>query len=62
MPPASRSHRDCSETPEDTTPHMKAHIGANQVMGLNNSSIAEGAGAIEPRMATSDWTMSVSLN
>ena len=33
-----------SGAPEDTAPHMKAHIGANQVTGFNNSSTAEADG------------------
>jgi hypothetical protein len=32
------------ETPEATTPQLKAHIGGNQVMGLNSSVTAESAG------------------
>ena len=31
-----------SEAPEETAPHMKAHMGANHVTGFNNSNTAEG--------------------
>lgn len=30
--------------PEETAPHMKAHMGANQVTGFNNSRTLAGAG------------------
>jgi len=33
--------------PEETTPHMKAHMGANHVMGLNSSSTALGDGRLD---------------
>jgi hypothetical protein len=35
-------------TPEATTPHAKAHMGGNQVMGLNSSVIAEIWGSAMP--------------
>jgi hypothetical protein len=37
-------HRPAVETPEDTTPHPKAHMGGNQVMGFSNSATVETAG------------------
>jgi hypothetical protein len=36
------SKNDC---PEDSTPHMNAHIGANHVTGFNSVSTASGDGA-----------------
>jgi hypothetical protein len=30
--------------PEETAPHMKAHMGGNQVIGLSSWSIARGSG------------------
>ncbi len=33
-----------SDCPDETTPHMKAHIGGNQVMGFSSSSTVAGAG------------------
>jgi hypothetical protein len=43
-PANAKGHFSENGAPEETTPHMKAHIGANQVMGLNNSNTALGAG------------------
>jgi hypothetical protein len=43
---ASTIHqRPASGRPEATTPQQKAHIGGNQVIGLNSSATAEGAGS-----------------
>ncbi|MEM1018854.1 MAG: hypothetical protein AAGJ09_00005, partial [Pseudomonadota bacterium] len=30
--------------PLETAPHMKAHMGGNHVIGLSNSSVADGDG------------------
>ena len=44
--PAIRNGQRCAiGTPEETTPHMKAHIGGNQVTGLSNSSTSRGFGS-----------------
>jgi len=45
MPLIRKGQRSASETPEDTTPHMNAHIGGNQVIGLSSATIAPGAGS-----------------
>ena len=39
-------------TPDDTTPHRKAHIGGNQVIGLSSSSTAEPEGTRPPGCPT----------
>jgi hypothetical protein len=36
--------------PEATTPQAKAHMGGNQVMGLNSSVTAERAGRAMPML------------
>jgi hypothetical protein len=33
----AKPQRPCIEAPEATTPQAKAHIGGNQVIGLNSS-------------------------
>ena len=43
-PAMSRSQCSAMLTPEDTTPHVKAHMGGNHVMGCSTSSIAFGCG------------------
>ena len=43
-PAINRCHRPSKETPVAITPQAKAHIGGNQVMGLSNSRMADGAG------------------
>ena len=43
-PATSKCQRPSKETPVAITPQAKAHIGGNQVMGLSNSKIADGAG------------------
>jgi hypothetical protein len=40
------------ETPEDTTPQAKAHMGGNQVIGCSTSSTAEGAGRVAAAVGT----------
>jgi hypothetical protein len=32
------------ETPEETIPHPRAHIGGNQVIGFSSSRTTDGAG------------------
>ena len=44
MPTMANNHFSSMSTPEATTPQANAHIGGNQVMGLNNSVIAESWG------------------
>ena len=39
------SQRSSAGAVLDTTPHAKAHMGANQVMGFNSSRTALGAGS-----------------
>ena len=39
MPATRKSQFSLIEMPDDTTPHMKAHIGGNQVTGLVSSTI-----------------------
>ena len=36
--------RPSNACPEEMTPQVKAHMGANQVTGLNNSRTADGSG------------------
>ena len=44
--PAIRNGQRCATgTPDDTTPHIKAHIGGNQVTGLSSSSTSRGCGS-----------------
>ena len=43
-PASTRPRRPSSDCPEATTPHPKAHIGGNQVIGFSSSATAEGAG------------------
>ena len=44
--PSTASGQRCdSGAPEETTPHMNAHIGANQVIGFSSSSTADADGA-----------------
>ena len=61
MPPSRSGHRAWSDTPDETTPHMNAHIGGNQVTGLKSSSTAESLGSMGGAKA-SVCTMSVSLD
>jgi hypothetical protein len=44
MPPATNHQRPSSPAPDETAPHMKAHIGGNQVIGFNSSSTSVGLG------------------
>ena len=53
-PPSSTCMRPSSGMPEATTPHPKAHMGGNQVIGLKSSAIAEGAGSGMPPMVNLD--------
>jgi hypothetical protein len=46
MPPATNHQRPSSPAPDETAPHMNAHIGANHVIGLKSSSTADGAGKV----------------
>jgi hypothetical protein len=41
----ARPQRPSIDTPEATTPQAKAHMGGNQVMGLNSSVTADRAGS-----------------
>jgi hypothetical protein len=41
-----RCHRAWIDTPDETTPHMNAHMGANHVIGLKSSRTARGAGIV----------------
>ena len=43
-PSASRPHSPSGETPDETAPQAKAHIGGNQVIGLISCSAAAGSG------------------
>jgi hypothetical protein len=43
-PMITMPQRPVMAAPDATTPHPKAHIGGNHVMGFNNSAMAEGAG------------------
>jgi hypothetical protein len=45
-PAKAKGHFSLNGAPLDTTPHMNAHIGGNQVTGLNNSNTARGIGNI----------------
>jgi hypothetical protein len=45
-PAAITDHRPEKDTPAETTPQPKAHIGGNQVIGFNSSTTAEGAGSV----------------
>ena len=40
MPATRNSQFSLIDIPEDTTPHMKAHIGGNQVTGLVSSNMS----------------------
>jgi hypothetical protein len=44
MPATRKPQRSDNGTPEDTTPHMNAHIGGNQVTGFNSSRTSRGRG------------------
>ena len=44
IPTSATGQMPVMETPEDTTPQAKAHIGGNHVIGFSNSRTAEGAG------------------
>jgi hypothetical protein len=46
-PANAKGHISEKGAPDETTPHIKAHIGANQVIGLNNSSTALGDGKLD---------------
>jgi hypothetical protein len=54
-PASANGHFSEKGAPEETTPHMKAHIGANQVMGLNSSSTALGAGNLDGTKGAAVW-------
>jgi hypothetical protein len=41
MPTIASNHLPSMVTPEATMPQAKAHMGGNQVIGLNSSVIAE---------------------
>jgi hypothetical protein len=43
-PAAITGHCPVGEAPEETTPQVKAHIGANHVIGFRSSMRALGAG------------------
>lgn len=45
------------ETPEDTTPHIRAHIGGNQVIGLRSSKTSRAAGGGVNPVETADCAM-----
>ena len=45
MPPRILSPCVSKGTPEEITPHAKAHMGGNQVMGLSNSAMTLGCGS-----------------
>jgi hypothetical protein len=38
-------HCSRGDTPDATTPQANAHMGGNQVIGLNSSKMADGAGS-----------------
>jgi hypothetical protein len=44
MPAKAKGQRETRGEPDDTTPHMNAHTGANHVTGFSNSSTADGDG------------------
>ena len=44
-PTTASNQRPSMDTPEATTPQANAHMGGNQVMGLNNSVTADRAGS-----------------
>jgi hypothetical protein len=46
MPTKASSHLPSMATPEATTPQAKAHMGGNQVMGLNSSVTADSVGRV----------------
>jgi hypothetical protein len=62
MPPSTKALPEWNGTPEETAPHMNAHIGANHVMGLSNSSTARGAGNSCCVTLEFDWGMNVRMN
>jgi hypothetical protein len=43
MPSSANAQDWVMETPEEITPQVKAHIGANQVTGLSSSRTARGS-------------------
>ncbi len=43
-PPATNHQRPSNPAPDDTAPHMKAHIGGNQVIGLRSCNTSRGLG------------------
>jgi hypothetical protein len=43
-PATTNDHRDRGDTPDETMPHPKAHIGANHVIGFKSSRMAAGFG------------------
>ena len=51
------NQRSGIETPDETTPHMNAHIGGNQVTGFDSCSTSRAAGNDGPDVA-SDRAMS----
>jgi hypothetical protein len=44
MPATKNCQRLEMAIPDDTTPHMNAQIGGNQVIGFSNSRMSRGAG------------------
>lgn len=51
-PSTISSQRPSGEAPDETAPQAKAHIGANQVMGLSNSKAARHAVVFMERTIT----------
>jgi hypothetical protein len=45
-PTITSSHWPEGDTPDATTPHEKAHIGGNHVIGLSSSATAGSAGRV----------------
>ncbi len=60
MPAMSSPQRSASGTPDETTPHMNAHIGGNQVTGFSSASTSRGAGT--RRAATGGGDISIGVN
>jgi hypothetical protein len=53
-PQITSCQRPSSGTPEATTPHAKAHMGGNQVIGLKSSVMAERVGRCIQTIVTVD--------
>jgi hypothetical protein len=47
MPATRNSQFSVKETPDETTPHIKAHIGGNQVIGFDSSTTSRKRGKRE---------------